>query len=158
MSFKITSLLPLIPVVLVIGGCSGLANKLDTDISQSGDKVQDMVKEVGRTAPGAVLPSAPLVTHESGIWLGKNVVKLGQPALPPIFYEPTTFDRTINSLMELAERFTLRSGIPSKVSPDALAVANAAFRTRVNLPGVGGMLPLPAGLPGESGALSAPRQ
>ena len=153
MSFKITALLPLIPVVLVVGGCSGLANKLDTDISQSGDKVQDMVKEVGRTAPGAVLPSTPLVTHESGIWLGKNVVKLGQPALPPIFYEPTTFDRTINSLTELAERITLRSGIPSKVTPDALSVASGAFRTRVGLPGGAGggpMLPLPAGLPGDT--------
>ncbi|WP_034300956.1 PilN family type IVB pilus formation outer membrane protein [Herbaspirillum sp. RV1423] len=153
-----------VPAVLVMGGCTGLPHKIDNDISQADDKVRNLVKDVGRTAPGAVMPSTPLVTHDSGIWLGKNIVKLGQPALPPLFYEQTTFDRTINSLTELAERITLRSGIPSKVTPDALAVANAAFRTRVNLPGgAGGMPPLPAGLPGEtgsngaSGMLPAPR-
>ncbi len=158
MSLKLTAL---VPAILLVGGCTGLSGKIDSDISQADDKVRNLVKDVGRTAPGAVIPATPLVTHDTGIWLGKNVVKLGQPALPPIFYEPTTFDRTINSLSELAERITLRSGIPSKVTPDAIAVAGHAFRTRIGLPGMAGagaapgMLPLPPGLPGEAAAAPA---
>src|SRR5450830_2043912 len=161
MSLKLSTL---VPVVLLLGACSGLSNKIEADVDKTNDQLHGLVKDVGRTAPGAVMPATPLVTHESGIWLGKNVVKLGQPALPPIFYEPTTFDRTINSLTELAERITLRSGIPSKVTPDALAVSSTAFRTRIGSAGVAGMsggagmLPLPTGMPGESGGAAANRQ
>lgn len=144
----------LAPTVLLVAGCSGMAGKLDSEIGTADEKAHSLVAEVGRTAPGAVLPAVPLVTHEQGIWLGKNVIKLGQPALPPVFYAPTTFDRTISSLSELAERITLRSGVSSKVTPDAIAVAASAFRSRVNLPagGNGGMPPLPAGLPGDNAA------
>ncbi len=161
MSLKLSTL---VPVVLLLGACSGLSNKIEADVDKTNDQLHGLVKDVGRTAPGAVMPATPLVTHESGIWLGRNVVKLGQPALPPIFYEPTTFDRTINSLTELAERITLRSGIPSKVTPDALAVSSTAFRTRIGSAGVAGMsggagmLPLPTGMPGESGGAAANRQ
>jgi type IVB pilus formation R64 PilN family outer membrane protein len=142
MSFKLWMLAPLI---MVMGGCTSI-NKMDEDIDKISDKTQSMVKEVGRTAPGVVLPSSPLVTYDNGIWLGKNIVKLGQPALPPIFYEPTTFDRTIYSLTELAERITLRSGIPSRVTADTLEVANMAFRNKTG----SAMPPLPTGLPGDA--------
>lgn len=159
MSVKFSAVVPL---VLLIGGCTGLSGKIEGDIDSTSDKARNLVRDVGRTAPGAVMPAAPLVTHDTGIWLGKNIVKLGQPALPPIFYQPTTFDRTINSLTELAERITLRSGVPSKVTPDALAVSAASFRTRIGMPGPGqggapGMLPLPSGLPGEGGPGANPQ-
>lgn len=157
-SVKLSTALPL---ALLIAGCANLAGKVEGNIDQTNDKASRLARDVGRTAPGAVILPKPLVTHESGIWLGKNTVKLGQPSLPPIFYEPTTFDRTINSLTELAERITLRAGVPSKVAPDALEISSGAFRSRFGgLPGrggmpsgpsggAGGMLPLPAGLPGE---------
>ncbi|MBP0597298.1 PilN family type IVB pilus formation outer membrane protein [Herbaspirillum sp. LeCh32-8] len=152
----------LLPLVAIIAGCSALADRIEGSVNQEGERATQLSRDVGRTAPGSVLPSTPLVKHESGIWLGKTAIKLGQPSLPPIFYEPTTFDRTINSLTELAERITLRSGVPSKVTPDALEVSSAAFRlrggampTRAALPGAApaagaiGMLPLPMGTPGE---------
>ena len=154
----------LLPLAVLIAGCSGLASKLEGQVDQEAERAGRLSRDVGRTAPGTVMPSTPLVKHESGIWLGKTAIKLGQPSLPPIFYEPTTFDRTINSLTELAERITLRSGIPSKVSPDALEVSGSAFRSRGApvLPGGparaapgmmaqanGPMLPLPMGTPGE---------
>lgn len=149
----------LLPMAILIGGCSGLANKIEGNVDQESDKASRLTRDVGRTAPGSVLPSKPLVVHDDGIWLGKTAIKLGQPSLPPIFYEPTTFDRTINSLTELAERITLRSGVPSKVSPDALEVSAGAFRSRFGGAGLpargsaqgaqGAMLPLPPGLPGE---------
>ncbi|WP_443112981.1 PilN family type IVB pilus formation outer membrane protein [Herbaspirillum seropedicae] len=155
----------LLPLVVVMAGCSALADRIEGNVNQEGDRATRLSRDVGRTAPGSVLPSTPLVKHESGIWLGKTAIKLGQPSLPPIFYEPTTFDRTINSLTELAERITLRSGVPSKVTPDALEVSSAAFRLRGGgmplRPGMMGagpapaggapvaMLPLPLGAPGE---------
>jgi len=150
----------LLPLAACVAGCSGFASKIDGLVDQEADKVARLQRDVGRTAPGAVMPSRSLVTHEAGIWLGKTPIKLGQPALPPIFYEQTTFDRTINSLTELAERITLRSGLPSKVSPDALDVSAHAFRSRFGAAsgagraaaagaGPGPLLPLPAGLPGE---------
>ncbi|WP_050468564.1 PilN family type IVB pilus formation outer membrane protein [Herbaspirillum chlorophenolicum] len=169
-----SSKLPLLlPLAILIAGCSGLANKLEVKVDEEAERAARLSRDVGRTAPGTVMPSSPLVKHEAGIWLGKTPIKLGQPSLPPIFYEPTTFDRTINSLTELAERITLRSGIPSKVSPDALEVSGGAFRSRGvpglpglpgaagrgapgMVPGAGPMLPLPAGTPGEG--MSSPVQ
>jgi type IVB pilus formation R64 PilN family outer membrane protein len=144
----------LAPLVAVMGGCTTI-KQMESDIDGATDKTASLVKEVGRTAPGAVMPSTPLVAHSSGIWLGKNIVKLGQPALPPIFYESTTFDRTIFSLSELAERITLRTGIPSRVTADTQEVAGMAFRNRQGPGALTATQPLPPGLPGE-GAPAAP--
>jgi type IVB pilus formation R64 PilN family outer membrane protein len=108
---------------VILSGCSGLPQKIDHQYEQSASKISELVNDVGHTAPGVVGKPIPTVIHDNGIWLGKNVVKVGQPALPPIFYEPATFNTTVTSLPELAERITLRSGIPTKVSPDALAAS-----------------------------------
>ncbi|NRR33758.1 PilN family type IVB pilus formation outer membrane protein [Oxalobacteraceae bacterium] len=112
--------------LLVLPGCADLASKIDQGFPRSEAGVSELVKDVGRPAPGAAAAPVAAVVHESGIWLGKNVVKVGQPSLPPIFYEAATFDRSVASLSELAERITLRAGIPTKVSPDALGAAGAA--------------------------------
>jgi type IVB pilus formation R64 PilN family outer membrane protein len=117
-------LLAALSALVLLPACSGLVEKIERDFPQKEASASGLVRDVGRTAPGVVAAASAPVTHEQGIWLGKNIVKVGQPALPPIFYEPTTFDRSVNSLAELAERITLRAGIPTKVSPDALAVAN----------------------------------
>lgn len=110
---------------LALSGCAGVSQKVDSNVDQTDSKADVLFKDVGHAAPAGVIGSAsPTVAHESGVWLGKNVVKLGQPSLPAIFYEPATFDRTVSSLSELAERLTLRSGIPTKVSSDALVIAN----------------------------------
>jgi type IVB pilus formation R64 PilN family outer membrane protein len=110
---------------LMISGCAGVSEKVDRNVDQTDSKAESLVKDVGHAAPAGVVGNVmPTVVHENGVWLGKNVVKLGQPSLPAIFYEPATFDRTVASLQELAERLTLRSGIPTKVSSDALIIAN----------------------------------
>ncbi len=106
-------------------GCGDLSQKIDRGVDDTDAKASKLVKGVGRVAPdGLVGPAVPAAEHENGIWIGKNIVKLGQPSLPTVFYEPATFDRTVTSLSELAERLTLRSGIPTKVSLDAQSVAN----------------------------------
>ncbi|MBB3122329.1 type IVB pilus formation R64 PilN family outer membrane protein [Massilia violacea] len=155
--------LPLLAcAMLVLSGCSGLADRVSSNIDDADANTSGLVKEVGHNARGAVMPAAPRVVHEDGIWLGKNVVKLGQPSLPPVFYQPATFDRSIHSLAELAERLTLRSGIPSRVNADAATIAAGSFkRGRGSLPALPAVrpssslpvLPLPPGAPGE-GALA----
>ncbi|WP_409567898.1 PilN family type IVB pilus formation outer membrane protein [Rugamonas sp. DEMB1] len=111
--------------LVLLPACGGLVEKIERDFPQREAGASGLVREVGRTAPGVAAAAAP-VAHEQGIWLGKNIVKVGAPALPPIFYQPATFDRSVNSLAELAERITLRAGIPTKVSPDALGPGYAA--------------------------------
>ncbi len=138
MQMKLLSLV----LVAYLAGCSALVEKAERRVDDSAVSAATLMKSVGRTAPGVVLAPAPTVVRDGGIWLGKKIVKVGPPPLPPIFAEPATFDRSVSSLAELAERIALRSGIPTKVSPDALAV--------VAPPGAGGAgqaLPLPMPMP-----------
>ena len=111
--------------VALISGCSGLQEKISDGFAGSDARASSLVKDVGGTRPAEQAP-APVV-HESGMWVAKKVLKLEpEDMLPAIFKAPTTFDRTVYSLSELAERITLRSGIPTKVTPDA---QEAALRT-----------------------------
>lgn len=140
----------------LMSGCTGLTERVESNVEQTDAKASSLIRDVGRAAPAGIVGKAlPPVEHESGIWLSKNVVKVGPPALPPIFYEPATFDRTVHSLAELAERITLRSGIPTKVSPDALAVSSGAAQAT----GSGGVAPPAAGgvpvMPSASGGAKA---
>ncbi|WP_378997110.1 PilN family type IVB pilus formation outer membrane protein [Paraherbaspirillum soli] len=105
----------------LVTGCTGLTEKLDNSSIEAGARAGRLAKQVGHSEP--VAGNKPSVTHESGIWLGNNAIKLDRSVLPPIFYESTVFDRTVYSLAELAERISLRSGIPVKVMPDALLAA-----------------------------------
>jgi type IVB pilus formation R64 PilN family outer membrane protein len=147
-------------VALALAGCTPLAERIEANADEADGKASGLVREVGKAAPGAVVPNTALVQHEPGIWLGKSPIKLGEPPLPPVFYQSATFDRSISSLSELAERLTLRSGIPSRVNADAQAIAAEAFRRggRV-LPALKGggnapALPAPPLPPGTPGATS----
>jgi type IVB pilus formation R64 PilN family outer membrane protein len=162
-------ILPFLIVTACLGACSDLSRRDDQSFGDPGNAVSDLAKSVGRTAPGVVASAPPSVVHDNGIWLGKKVVKVGPPPLPPIFLEPTTFDRTVYSLPELAERITLRSGIPTKVSPDALAAASGSLPSTQSertssvpaLPsaspsaGGSGVPALPVGRPGGGNRTSA---
>jgi type IVB pilus formation R64 PilN family outer membrane protein len=143
--------------VVFLAACTGLAQRIGDDYASQETKVSSLVKDVGRPAPGVVTRPEPQVVNQSGIWLGKNVVKVGQPSLPPIFYEAATFDRTVSSLTEVAERITLRSAIPTKVSADALAVASASTQAGGALAGAlrrsGPAAPMPSLPPTITGAV-----
>ncbi|HEY8023273.1 MAG TPA: secretin N-terminal domain-containing protein, partial [Burkholderiaceae bacterium] len=136
-------------------GCGGLTQKIDKGVDDTDAKASKLVKRIGHAAPdGMVGPAIPAAEHENGIWIGKNIVKLGQPSLPAVFYEEATFDRTVTSLSELAERLTLRSGIPTKVSLDAQSVANSVTQaTQGGTPGAtpGGMQTPPGLGPTQNG-------
>jgi type IVB pilus formation R64 PilN family outer membrane protein len=123
----------------LISGCSNLSHNIETNIDGSDSKASSLVKDVGHAAPaGTVGKPIQSVQHENGIWLSKNVLKVGPPALPAIFFEQATFDRTVYSLSELAERLTLRTGIPTKVSPDALAASNGSLTNASGASGASG--------------------
>ncbi len=153
MTTRLRAVLPL----LLLSACGGMSARLDKTIDDTGGQVATLVRDTGHTANGIVARAPSSVSHESGIWLGKDVVKLGQPALPKIFYETAVFDKTVASLAELAERISVRTGLPVKVTPDALDVA-AAMRGAAGAAGA----PLPSGAPvpplpgGAPSARSAP--
>jgi type IVB pilus formation R64 PilN family outer membrane protein len=155
---RITHLSAAVCTLVLLAACSGLSERISGNVEEADPKVSGLARDVGRTAPGVVAKAPPPVVHEQGIWLGKSIVKVGPPTLPPIFYESAAFDRNVSSLSELAERITLRAGIPTKVSPDALAVSAAAVAA-AGAPAAGGtqpvagtVPPLPAGAPGVAGA------
>lgn len=120
----------MIAAAVLMCGCSGLTEKLDSGNVDAGARAGRLAKQVGHSEP--VTGNKPSVTHETGVWLGNTAVKLDRSSLPPIFYEPTVFDRTVYSLAELAERISLRSGIPVKVMPDALLAATGRLPGSAN--------------------------
>lgn len=123
---------------LLAAGCTGLSGKVASSVDQSATKASALAGDAGRVVPDARGQAAPAITHEDGIWIGRSVVPLAAKPLPPIFHEPATFDRTVSSLAELAERITLRSGIPVKVAPEVLGYGPATARGTEN-----GAMPLP---------------
>jgi type IVB pilus formation R64 PilN family outer membrane protein len=145
--------------VVLLSACTGLPDKVDAGVDSADAKTSALMKDVGRTPPDATPKSSPPVTREKGIWLGTNVVKLSPPALPAIFRESATFDRTVGSLSELAERITLRAGIPTKVSPDAMAASAAALHGPTQrAPGAPlGMGPTTSAAPPAPPAMSVPQ-
>lgn len=110
--------------IILISGCAGTLEKIDANIEKTNVKASRLIKNVGYTAADTVSLLPPSAEYDNGIWLGKNVVKVSQTTLPAIFYENATFDLTVHSLSELAERITLRSGVPTNISPDALALTS----------------------------------
>jgi type IVB pilus formation R64 PilN family outer membrane protein len=152
MTTRLRAVVPL----LLLSACGGMSARLDKKIDDTGGQVANLVRDTGHTANGIVARTPSPVSHESGIWLGKDVVKLGQPALPKIFYENAVFDKTVASLPELAERIGVRTGLPVKVTPDALGVAATMYGAAlppghaVPLPpgGAGGVPPAPSGARG----------
>ncbi|WP_371764318.1 PilN family type IVB pilus formation outer membrane protein [Massilia sp.] len=153
MTTRLRAVLPL----LLLSACGGMSARLDKAIDDTGGQVATLVRDTGHTAHGIVAKAPSSVSHESGIWLGKDVVKLGQPALPKIFYETAVFDKTVASLAEFAERISVRTGLPVKVTPDALDVA-AAMRggtasASAALPSGAPVPPLPGG---QTSARSVP--
>jgi type IVB pilus formation R64 PilN family outer membrane protein len=146
MTRRLRAVLPL----LLLSGCGGMSATLDKKIDETGGQMVTLVRDTGHVANGIVAKAQSPVRHESGIWLGKDVVKLGQPALPKIFYESAVFDETVASLAELAERIGVRTGLPVKVTPDALEVAETMRGGAAGPAGAGAGAPLPAHLPSRS--------
>ncbi|UOD29659.1 PilN family type IVB pilus formation outer membrane protein [Massilia violaceinigra] len=138
-------LTPALLMLCCLAACSDIARRSSQEFGDPGGKIAQLSRQVGTAKPAA----GPAAVHADGIWLGHKVVKLAsEPVLPPVFREQANFDRTVSSLSELAERITMRSGIPVKVTPGALAVAGGAqapsSAPAASAPAAGGVPPLVA--------------
>jgi len=110
----------LLPAVAVLAGCSGLPGDVAGRIDGGERQAARMVRDVGQVESRGQAASS--VVRDNGMWIGRSTVKRDPTVLPPLFSENATFDRSVASLAEFAERITVRSGIPARVSADALAL------------------------------------
>jgi len=112
-------------VLLMNAGCTGLSQRIADSAKRDAEHGHALAAdaEQGHIAVHALDD----VVVNNGIWLSGRTVKLGtDAALPPIFAQPATFDRSVSSLQEFAERITRLTQLPTKVAPDA---SSAAERT-----------------------------
>jgi type IVB pilus formation R64 PilN family outer membrane protein len=153
-------------MALAAGGCTSLSLKLDRDIDASRDRVEKLKDQVAQE-----IKPAAVVVHDEGMWIARDAVPITvTEKLPGAFDQPATFDRTVASLAEFAQRLSLRSGMTVQVMPDAIAAsqrtlqaesapAGGAAATRgtsgaspVTQPG-GGLAPMPVRISYVGGTL-----
>ena len=103
---------------LLLPACSNMQSGIVDRVGASEARSSTLAREVGKIdgKPGKSLQT---VQYDPGIWIGRSLARTSQVPLPPIFNQPTTFERSVSSLAEFAERITLRSGIPTKITSDA---------------------------------------
>lgn len=151
-------------VLILASGCTGLSGRIGKNFDQADRQAATLLQDVGGTAEGIVKKRTSVAAHEEGVWLGAKAMKFKEPSLPAVFFQPTTFDRTVASLSEVAERITLRSGIPVKVSPEVLNLSTAGGTTTpgtagINAPGASASPSNPAArlpMPGDTQIRSNP--
>ncbi len=114
---KHVSLVALIGTML-LPACSSMQNGIIDRVDASDKRSSALKRGVG-TIDGKASQADPSVQHDPGIWIGRSLARTSQIPLPPIFNQPTTFERSVGSLAEFAERITLRSGVPTKITADA---------------------------------------
>ncbi|NDP59423.1 MAG: PilN family type IVB pilus formation outer membrane protein [Oxalobacteraceae bacterium] len=104
--------------ILLLPACSNLQNGITERVNASEKRASALTREVGKIdgSPGL---AAPTIQHDPGIWIGRSLARTSQVPLPQVFNQATTFERSVSSLAEFAERITLRSGIPTKIAADA---------------------------------------
>lgn len=109
----------------LVCGCTALHEHVDQAVSDGAEQAEHLKQAAGHPTPSA--SAAAVVERRKGVWIGNSTVRLDPyDQLPPIFREPATFDRTVASLSEFAERITLRTGLSVQVTVDAMG---AAMRT-----------------------------
>ncbi|MGN6319930.1 PilN family type IVB pilus formation outer membrane protein [Trinickia sp.] len=111
-------------------GCTGLSQRITDSAKRDAEHGHALVAdaEQGHIAVHALDD----VVVNNGIWLSGRTVKLGtDAALPPIFAQPATFDRSVSSLQEFAERITRLTQLPTKVAPDASSAAERTLEAAV---------------------------
>lgn len=110
-----------------LSGCTALSGDVARRIDGGERKAERMVRDVGQVEARG--QSASAVVRDNGMWIGRHTVKRALAPLPPLFEQNATFDRSVASLAEFAERITVRSGMPVRVSADAVGASNRAAGT-----------------------------
>lgn len=105
-------------------GCTALPGDVARRVDAGERQGARMVRDVGQVEARGQNASA--VVRDNGMWIGRSTVRREPAALPPLFEQNATFDRSVASLAEFAERVTLRSGIAVRVSADAVVASSRA--------------------------------
>jgi type IVB pilus formation R64 PilN family outer membrane protein len=110
---------------LSLSGCTGLQQKLDSEIDGAQARALKLSSTLNATSPADRGGAA--VRREESAWFGKRAVRLGATSdLPKIFDMPATFDGAVANLSGFADRISMRSGLPVRVMPDALLAISKA--------------------------------
>ncbi|MBC7413967.1 MAG: PilN family type IVB pilus formation outer membrane protein [Herminiimonas sp.] len=127
-------------------GCSSIQGGIIERINVSEARSSQLARDVGKV--DGTGKSDPTIRHEPGIWLGRSLARVSETPLPPIFHQPATFERSVNSLAEFAERITLRSGIPTRVAGNTAQAGQGGAGLASLKPAGGGMPSLPGSMQG----------
>jgi len=128
---------------MMLPACSNMQNGIADRVAAGEARSSTLAREVGKL-DGKAGKALQTVQYDSGIWIGRSLARTSQVPLPPIFNQPTTFERSVSSLAEFAERITLRSGIPTKITSDA---SNAGQPEKAQASAKIPQLGLPGGMP-----------
>ena len=83
MARRLRALLPL----FLLSACGGMSARLDQKIDETDGKMTTLLRDTGHTATG-IVPKAPgAVSHDSGIWLGKEL-RWSWPTSTPLVDQP----------------------------------------------------------------------
>ena len=113
---------PLVAVALslLLGGCSGPLRQADQEADDAHSRASQRFAKAGQAVEDRGAGSATV--HE-GLWIAKSSMRLASTeTLPPVFASKVTFNRRVRSLSDFAGRITVMTGVPSRVTPDALQV------------------------------------
>ncbi len=93
------------------------------------------------------------VSFNEGAWLGSKPIELAQDSvLPAMFQREIAITRSVTSLGEIAERITQNSGVPVKISRDALAMGTSMQTRSAAAPGASVAASVPATSPSAANA------
>jgi type IVB pilus formation R64 PilN family outer membrane protein len=105
----------------LLAGCTGLTTRIEQDINSAQQRARDLRGPANQAHAGT-----PAVVKDAGFWLGSQTVKIDKPeTLPAVLQQPASFDRAVSGLGEIAERLSIRTGIPVRVAADAQGAAAA---------------------------------
>lgn len=149
--------------VSLASGCTGLSRQLSDSFDHDSAKAQHALDNTRAGNPRAQ-DSSDGVVDTQGLWFSGNTIKLtSAQTLPPMFAQRATFDGTVMSLQNFAQRVTRLSGIPTRVETsarDAVAMHRGQFASKVPVLGAAPLPPLPTLPPlpsSQSGGAQAAR-
>lgn len=135
----------------LLPACTGVMTGINRDAREDTGKANSVLHGL-RDGANLEQRNDGVITHE-GLWLSGtrvNVARLDK--LPALFDEPASFDRTVFSLQEFAERVTRLTNVPTRVAASAVAAAQRTMGGGSPVPANGsagagaGLPPLPPGM------------
>jgi type IVB pilus formation R64 PilN family outer membrane protein len=134
----LTALLLLLLAVMM-SGCTGLARTAENDTDETQRRAATHMSAV---SPASAPVIADGVSVRNGYFIAQHSVRLvHEQSLPPVFSSGVTFNRRVKSLSEFAERVSVLSGVPARVTPDA---AQASAGRGGATPSRGAAIPAPS--------------